>query len=81
MEIQNKYRRNKMIKLGIQEPQSKLQVLANLRRYKPRSIREAALLDQIKNQVELAKTDKEIENIMYDLEMNQDFYEENFDQT
>jgi len=65
-----------MIKLGIQEPQSKLRVLANLRRYKPRSIREATLLDQIKNQIELVKTDKEIENIMCDLEMNQDFYDD-----
>lgn len=65
-----------MIKLGIQEPQSKLQVLANLRRYKPRSIKEATLLDQIKNQIELAKTDREIENIIYDLEMNQDFYDD-----
>ena len=65
-----------MFKLGIQEPQSKLQVLANLRRYRPRSIREAGLLDQIKNQVELAKTNKEIEDIMYNLEMNQDFYDD-----
>ena len=62
------------MKLGIQEPRSKLQVLANLRRYKPRSIKEATLLDQIKNRVELAKTDKEIEHIMYDLEINQDIY-------
>ena len=65
-----------MIKLGIQEPQSKLQVLSNLRRYKSRSIKEANLLDQIRNQVELAKTDKEIEDIMYDLEMNQDIYDD-----
>ena len=65
-----------MIKLGIQEPQSRLQVLFNLRRYKPRSVKEASLLDQIKNQVELAKTDREIEDIMYDLEMNQDFYDD-----
>ena len=62
------------MKLGIQEPRSKLQVLANLRRYRPRSIKEAALLDQIKNQVELAKTNREIEDIMCDLEMNQDIY-------
>ncbi|MFX0184079.1 MAG: hypothetical protein ACFE95_13435 [Candidatus Hodarchaeota archaeon] len=65
-----------MIKLGIQEPQSKLQVLTNLRRYKPRSIKEANLLDLIKNQIELAKTNKEIEDIMYDLEMNQDSYDD-----
>jgi len=65
-----------MIKLGIQEPQSKLQVLSNLRRYKSRSIKEANLLDQIRNQVELAKTDKEIEDIMYDLEMNQERFDD-----
>ena len=65
-----------MIKLGIQEPQSKFQVLSNLRGYKSRSIKEANLLDQIRNQVELAKTDKEIEDIMYDLEMNQERFDD-----
>ena len=65
-----------MIKLGIQEPQSKLQILSNLRRYKSRFIKEANLLDQIRNQVELAKTDKEIEDIMYDLEMNQERFDD-----
>ena len=65
-----------MIKLGIQEPQSKFQVLSNLRRYKSRFIKEANLLDQIRNQVELAKTDKEIEDIIYDLEMNQERFDD-----